>query len=90
MGHIEWAMIWGVSAFVVGLVATVLVSIPVAAGCTDTVGATVLAVSGVGALGGVIGRQPARARRRCWRVRSGSSSESCSFRAATPRHSARH
>lgn len=55
MGHIERAMIWGVSAFVVGLVATVLVGIPVAAGCTDTVGATVLAVSGVGALCGVIG-----------------------------------
>lgn len=55
MGHIERAMIWGVSAFVVGLVATVLVGIQVAAGRTDTVGATVLAVGGVGALCGVIG-----------------------------------
>ncbi len=48
-------MISVVSGFVVGLVGTVLVGIQVAAGRSDTVGATVLAVGGIGALCARIG-----------------------------------
>jgi hypothetical protein len=55
MGRIERALIAVVSAFVIGLVGTVLVDSQVAAGRSDTVGATLLAVGAIGALCAVIG-----------------------------------
>ncbi len=55
MDRMERPMIAVASTFVVGLVGTVLVGTLVAAGRSDTVGATTLAVCGIGALCAVIG-----------------------------------